>query len=85
MFDLILCNHMPNGKNYLFTAPFNYLSVGDKVIVDTINGEKIARVKGILTVSNNDDPKIRFVMEAAGAKMPLKRVLYKARKLTMEE
>ena len=42
---LVVCKHDGDNRNFLFYAPsFTTLENGDKVLVDTCNGEQIATV-----------------------------------------
>lgn len=71
--DLVLCKHEGVDKVYLFRAPaFSY--VGDDVIVETERGEQPAKVVETYSI-DTDSKAYRFIVEAAGAYEPLKRVL----------
>lgn len=76
-FDFVLCKQ-ENGKNYLFHAPaFSKLKKGDLVKVETVHGEKLATVVSCITLAENDDAKIDFIMNATGAPKDVKKVLAK--------
>ena len=73
--DLVLCKHSESGKLFLFEAPpFSYLAKGDEVIVETRHGETSATVRMSYTVEA-ESKAYDFIVEAAGATHPLKRVL----------
>ncbi len=75
--DFALCKHVDSldGRLYLFYAPaFSGLKKGDRVIVDTKHGEQLVEVKGIETVDTKL-PIYDFILTAAGAKKPLRKVI----------
>lgn len=75
--DFVLCKHVDSldGHIYLFYAPaFSGLKKGDRVIVDTKHGEQSAEVKGIETVDTKL-PVYDFILTAAGATKPLRKVI----------
>ena len=73
---LALCRHGGYGKDYLFRMPaFAALDQGDSVIVETKNGEKEAVVMATATIYGSDSDEYQMIVKAAGASLPLKRVL----------
>ena len=77
-FDFVLCKHENGGKTFLFHAPaFSKLKKGDLVKVETVHGETMATVVSCITLAENDDAKIDFIMNATGAKPDVKKVLSK--------
>jgi len=77
--DLVLCKHIDDldGHIYLFYAPaFSGLKKGDSVIVDTKYGQKLAEVKDIETVDTKL-PVYDFIVTAAGATKPLRKIIYR--------
>ena len=77
-FDFVLCSGI-SGKKYLFHAPaFSKLAKGDWVKVETVDGERLATVVSCITLADDDDAKIDFVMNATGAPHDVKKVLAKA-------
>lgn len=75
--DLVLCQHHPNEKPYLFRAPFaTGLKEGKTVIVETCRGDKIAKVVATQSV-RVDSEEYKFAILAAGA-TELKRVIFSA-------
>lgn len=77
-FDFVLCRHKDCDKNYLFRAPaFSHLEKGDMVIVDTDHGDQPAVVVSSITLSNDAEREIDFVMNATNAPIEIKRVLSK--------
>ncbi len=83
MIGLALCSHKNNGYTFLFQMPrCATLKKGDRVVVETKNGETEAIVvETASTVFMNDD-EYRMIIRATGAKEPLRRVL---KKVTYEE
>ena len=80
--DLVLCKHPTYERLFLFRAPaWAILNKGDKVIVDTRNGEKEAVVVNKITVDPTSDT-YQFMLDATGARDPLKTVL---RKITYQD
>lgn len=76
--DLVLCQHFDSNKLYLFRAPaFSRLKSGDAIIVETKNSDAVALVKESITISIDNTKTFKFVLEATGAKLPLKRVIGK--------
>ena len=81
--DLVACKHPNDNRAYLFKAPqFSHLEKGDKVIVETKNGEKEVEVITTYTIGDNEDDLWSMFIALSGAEIPLKRVL---RKITYRE
>ena len=77
MIGLALCRHSKSGQGYLFRMPrYENLKEGDRVVVDTKQGEQEAEILETATVCE-DEPEYRMILKAAGATLPLKRVLRK--------
>ena len=77
MIGLALCRHNNSGQGYLFQMPkYENLKEGDRVIVDTQKGEQEAVIVESATVCE-DDSEIQMIIKAAGATLPLRRVLRK--------
>ena len=75
--DLVLCQHSPDGKPYLFVAPaWSYLKSGDSVLVETRCGLKDAVVVDCITEAVESEY-IKFAVACVGASLPLKRVMSK--------
>ena len=76
MVDLVLCEHeLHSGQRFLLRAPaFSWLKKGDRVLVDTENGESDAYIVSACTV-NIDSAQYDMIMHACGASEPLKRVI----------
>lgn len=75
--DLVVCKHSANDNAYVFQAPaFSLLRKGDKVIVETKQGEQMAEVERVYTARNSGE-ELDFILIASGATLPLKRVLKK--------
>lgn len=68
-----------NGKRYLFTAPaHSYLEAGTTVTVDTVNGPEIGKVVASTTeYTDINVDEVKFLIDAFGATLPLKRVISK--------
>ncbi len=74
---IALCKHDGNDRGYLFQMPrYGSLKTGDRVIVETSNGEKEAVVLCKTTLYNSDD-EYQMILKASGAHEPLKKVLRK--------
>lgn len=78
--DLVLVKHDETGKKYLFQAPgWSYLDEGTKVIVDTcVSDNEPAEVVASYTIDPSSE-EFKFICEAAGATLPLKKVVAKVR------
>ncbi len=77
LLGLALCKI--ENKNDLFQAPlYSFLDKGDRVIVDTVRGQKEAVVVSTCSAMPGSD-ELGMIMKAAGATMPLKKVLKKIR------
>ena len=75
--DYVLCKLDSSEKPYLFYAPrFSHLKKDDRVIVETQKGEKEATVLGSMTLGENEEDAIDFIVHATGATI-IKRVLKK--------
>ena len=75
---LALCNHNGHGKNYLFRMPaYERLENGDRVVVETKHGEAEALVVGTATIYGEESDEYQMIVKAAGADLPLKKVLRK--------
>lgn len=73
--ELVVCKHPNCDRKFLFYAPaWTGLDKGNEVIVDTKNGEKTAIVMTKADVEKNSE-EYRFILELAGATLPLRRVL----------
>ena len=92
MVDLVLCERgMHSGQRFLFQAPAfswldNGLEKGDRVLVDTENGESDAYIVSACTV-NTGSAQYDVIMQACGVNEPLKRVIgkYKFTKFDYDE
>ena len=74
---LALCKHDGCERGYLFQMPqYGNLDEGDRVIVETRNGEKEAVVLSAATVYDTDDG-YQMILKASGAHEPLRKVLRK--------
>ena len=85
--DLVVCKFEGNNRPYLFRAtPWSGINVGDEVLVDTRKGKAHATVLGRELFEVGSD-RHQFIIEAAGATLPLKRVLgvYKYTELNYKE
>lgn len=77
MTGLALCKI--GGKNYLFQMPrYEYIEKGQKVIVDMVGGPQDAIVVSTCSTMSDSD-EFDMIMQAAGATIPLKKVLKKIR------
>lgn len=76
--DLVLCEHDLNkGQKFLFQAPmFSCLKNGDKVMVDTKYGERVATVVASCSVGEGTE-QYEMIVQACGASEPLKKVISK--------
>jgi hypothetical protein len=73
--DYVLCKVENSEKPYLFNAPrFSHLKKDDRVIVETQNGEKEATVLGSMTLGDDEEDVIDFIVHATGATI-IKKVL----------
>ena len=84
--DLAICQHDNDTRKFLFQVSCYEISVGDRVIVETKNGNKYATVIAKHTVYNepDKDEEYRFIVEAMSATLPLKRVLTKVREIDID-
>ena len=72
---LVICKHTGSSSHYLFQAPANsFLKDGEKVFVETQHGIRQAVVVDTYSCEL-DGMTYNFVVKAAGAKTPLKRVI----------
>ena len=72
---LVLCKHEGCEKPYLFEAPTQVFP-DTEVLVETRKGKSVAKVIGSQFV-DRDSELCKMLIELAGAKLPLKRVLGK--------
>ena len=76
-FDFVLCK-MESSRTFLFHAPaFSKLKKGDLVKVEHLNMEKMATVVSCISLAENDDTKIDFVMNATHSEPDVGKVLGK--------
>lgn len=85
---LVVCKHDGDNRNFLFYAPaFTDFKSGDRVLVDTCNGEQLATVITSCTAESGSDVEnaIRMICDAENKK--LKKVIGKFffRKFEYEE
>lgn len=82
--DLVCCKHEGNPQPFLFRAPaWSNLKKGDGCIVETKNGQYLAKVENCITISpNSDSDELLFILQGYGATLPLKKVL---KKITYKE
>ena len=74
---IALCRHDTSTRGYLFQMPrYANLNAGDRVIVETKNGEKDAVILETLN-TYVDDADYRMILLATGAHEPLRKVLRK--------
>ena len=74
---LALCKHDGCERGYLFQMPrYERLAEGDRVIVETKNGEKEAEVLKVATTYTDEDL-YHMILLSYGAHEPLKKVLRK--------
>ena len=67
-FDFVLCKHDGCDKPFLFRAPkFSNLEYGDRVIVETKNGEAIASVIACESFADSETKTIDLIMKASQA------------------
>lgn len=72
---LVVCKHTGSSNRYLFRAPSTtWLKENEKVFVETIHGIRQAVVINTFTCEEGGTT-FNFIVEAAGAKLPLKRVI----------
>lgn len=84
---IALCRHDTSTRGYLFQMPrYANLNAGDRVIVETKNGEKDAVILETLNTYTSDND-YRMALLASGAQEPLKKVLRKVeeRELTYSD
>ena len=63
---------------YLFRAPaFSKLQQGDTVLCDTSFGTEYGQVSAVVTLSEDDEDKIDFIMRATRANKTVRKVLSK--------
>ena len=78
--DYVLCKFDSCEQPFLFYAPrFSHLKKDDRVIVETKKGEKEAIVLGSMTLGDDEEDAIDFIVHATGAtiiKKVLKKVTY---------
>jgi len=77
---LALCRHDGSKKNYLFRTPeCAALEAGDRVVVETKNGQQLATVVSTVAAINPEDEDFELILELAGVESVdnLKRVLQK--------
>lgn len=74
---IALCKHDGCERSYLFQVPrYGNLKAGDRVIVETKNGEKEAVIQGTANIYTCD-VEYHLILLATGAHEPLKRILRK--------
>lgn len=75
--DLVVCKHDSSDHPFIFRAPAcSYLKKGDRVIVETKHGEKMATVERCYTTDKVGE-ELDFILIASGATVPLRKVLKK--------
>ena len=77
---LALCRHDGSKKNYLFRTPeCAALEAGDRVVVETKNGQQLATVVSTVAAINPEDEDFKLILGLAGVERveDLKRVLQK--------
>ena len=76
LIDLVLAQHKSGGRYYLFQAPsFSFgISEGAIIIVETANGDQMAKVVSRTTVTE-EGTDYNIILTCAGATVPLKKVL----------
>ena len=84
--DLVVCQHDNSNAKFLFRAPCYEVYAGDRVIVETKNGNKYATVVATHSVYNkpDTDEEYKFIVHVMDATLPLKRVLTKVREIDID-
>ena len=72
--DLVLIKHEECDRLFLFKAPgFSHIEKGDEVICETKFGKQKAVAESVMTINTNiEDKAYQMILDAAGAKEPLK-------------
>ena len=84
-FDFVLCKFDEKGNTHLFRAPaFSKLKKGDSVKVDIEFGETMATVVSCITLANDDNVEIDFIMNATGASLDVQKVLSKVESIDFD-
>lgn len=84
MIKVVSCQHQPNGQKFLFRAPYDSdIERGDTVICDTRYGEQTATVCSVLYL-NEDSEFYRMLIDVAGARHPLSRVIGKMERVDFD-
>ena len=75
---LALVEYDKCSRKYLFEMPeMARIEKGDEVVVDTVNGEKRARVVSTVSYINDDSEEFKMIGELAGGTNPLRRIIKK--------